>query len=271
MSFSVRTDVCIQCKMCVAECPTGLLVMKENGPAAGFGSCISCGHCVAVCPTNAIDYTVTPRADQIPVGDYQVPSPEEAEKFIRYRRSIRTFRDTPVSKAQITRLLNVARMAPTGSNSQGISYRVIQNKETLAAISEAVMDWMSGLGKENSRMRIYAYNAKRYNRTGHDFILHKAPALVLAISKDELIDRGRDNGHFALSYAELMAPSLGLGSCWSGFVEFCAQVGYEPLLKLLNLPAGYRVAGAIMVGYPKFKYRYMPERESLRVFFDEED
>lgn len=70
MSFSVRTDVCIQCKMCVAECPTGLLVMKENGPAAGFGSCISCGHCVAVCPTNAIDYTVTPRADQIPVGDY---------------------------------------------------------------------------------------------------------------------------------------------------------------------------------------------------------
>jgi len=26
-----------------------------------------------------------------------------------------------------------------------------------------------------------------------------------------------------------------------------------------------------MVGYPKFKYRYMPERESLRVFFDEED
>ena len=86
-----------------------------------------------------------------------------------------------------------------------------------------------------------------------------------------MIARGRDNGHFALSYAELMAPSLGLGSCWSGFVEFCAQVGYEPLLKLLNLPAGYRVAGAIMVGYPKFKYRYMPERESLRVFFDEED
>ena len=50
------------------------------------------------------------------------------------------------------------------------------------------MDWMNGLGKENSRMRIYAYNAKRYNRTGRDFILHKAPALVLAISKDELIE-----------------------------------------------------------------------------------
>lgn len=271
MSFSVLTDVCVKCNMCVAECPTGLLVMKENGPAAGFGSCISCGHCVAVCPTGAIDYTVTPRAEQIPVGDYHMPDPETAEKFLRYRRSIRTFRDTPVPKELITRLLNVARMAPTGSNSQGVSYRVIQKKETLTAISDAVMDWMIGLGKENSRMRIYAHNAKRYNRTGRDFILHKAPALVLAISKDKLVERGRDNGHFALTYAELMAPSLGLGSCWSGFVEFCAQVGYEPLLQLLNLPDGYRVAGAIMVGYPKFKYHYMPERESLRVFFDEED
>lgn len=133
------------------------------------------------------------------------------------------------------------------------------------------MNWMSELGKENSRMRIYAYNAKRYNRTGRDFILHKAPALVLAIAKDELVERGRDNGHFALTYAELMAPSLGLGSCWSGFVEFCAQTGYEPLLELLGLPEGYRVAGAIMVGYSKYKYRYMPERAPLTVYFDEED
>lgn len=162
-------------------------------------------------------------------------------------------------------------MAPTGSNSQGISYRVIQNEETLHAISEAVMNWMSALGKENSRMRIYSYNAKRYNRTGRDFILHKAPVLVLAISKDKLVERGRDNGHFALTYAELMAPSLGLGSCWSGFVEYCAQAGYGPLLELLGVPDGYTVAGAIMVGYPKYKYRYMPEREPLTVYFDEED
>lgn len=271
MSFSVRTDVCIRCNMCVVECPTGLLVMKEEGPVAGRGSCISCGHCVAVCPTEAIDYTVTPRAAQLPVGTYTLPSAEEAAHFLRYRRSIRTFSDKPVPKELLTKLLDVARMAPTGSNSQGISYRVIQNKDTLQAISEAVMNWMSELGKENSRMRIYAYNAKRYNRTGRDFILHKAPALVLAIAKDELVERGRDNGHFALTYAELMAPSLGLGSCWSGFVEFCAQTGYEPLLELLGLPEGYRVAGAIMVGYSKYKYRYMPERAPLTVYFDEED
>lgn len=81
MSFSVRTDVCVRCNMCVAECPTGLLVMKEHGPEAGRGSCISCGHCVAVCPTKAIDYSVTPREEQLPVGDYRVPAPEEAEQF----------------------------------------------------------------------------------------------------------------------------------------------------------------------------------------------
>lgn len=272
MSFSVNTEVCIRCNMCVAECPTGLLKMSDNGPVAGRGSCIACGHCVAVCPTEAIDYDLTPRAEQTKIGDYTLPTPEEAERFMRYRRSIRIFKDKEVPKEDIMRLLKIASMAPTATNSQGISYRVIQDREQLQAISRSVMDWMHEMGKENGRMRLYAMNAERYNKTGRDFILHKAPALVLALSKDsgEIAQRGRDNGHFCLSYAELFAPTLGLGSCWSGFVEFCAQAGYEPVLEKLGLPDGYRVAGAIMVGYPQYKYRYMPEREPLQVFFDEE-
>lgn len=270
MNFSVRTEVCVRCNMCVAECPTGLLIMTDDGPAAGRGSCIKCGHCVAICPTEAIDYDLTPRAEQIKVGDYKVLTPEEAEQFMRYRRSIRIFKDKQVPKEDIMRLLDIARMAPTGSNRQGVSYRVIQDKETLTAISQHVMEWMHKMGKVNGRMRLYARNADRYNDTGRDFILHKAPALVLALSKATDTESGHDNGHFALTYAELFAPTLGLGTCWSGFVEFCAEAGYTPLLEALQLPEGYKVAGAIMVGYPQYKYRYMPEREPLEVFFDEE-
>ena len=41
MLFTVNTEVCTRCGLCVADCPTGLLVMTEDGPKTGKGGCIS--------------------------------------------------------------------------------------------------------------------------------------------------------------------------------------------------------------------------------------
>ena len=98
--------------------------------------------------------------------------------------------------------------------------------------------------------RLYARGADMCVKRGQDFIWHDAPTLILAVTSEKMFDRGRDSGHFCLSYAELFAPTLGLGSCWSGFVEYCAQYGWEELLDLLDIPDGQKVAGALMVGYP---------------------
>ncbi|MBF1750644.1 MAG: 4Fe-4S binding protein, partial [Veillonella sp.] len=32
MLFTVNTEVCTRCGLCVADCPTGLLVMTDDGP-----------------------------------------------------------------------------------------------------------------------------------------------------------------------------------------------------------------------------------------------
>ena len=98
----------------------------------------------------------------------------------------------------------------------------------------------------------------------------KAPALIVAHVPEKMFDRGHDSAHFCLAYAELFAPSLGLGTCWSGFAEYCGQYDWEPFLKELNLPEGRKVGGAIMVGYPQYQYRYMPNRRPLDVTFDED-
>lgn len=270
MNFTVNTEVCTRCGICMAECPTGLLVMTENGPQPDRGGCLKCGHCVAVCPTMALDYDMTPRAEQPVLPNQTTLSPDEAELFLRRRRSIRVYKDMPVPREDLVRLLNVARMAPTATNSQGISFRVIQNKETLKKISVAVLNWMHMMGKKNARMRLYARGADMCVKRGQDFILHDAPTLILAVTSEKMFDRGRDSGHFCLSYAELFAPTLGLGSCWSGFVEYCAQYGWKELLDLLDIPDGQKVAGAIMVGYPKYKYRNLVERRPLDVSFDED-
>ncbi|MFR1903428.1 MAG: 4Fe-4S binding protein [Veillonella sp.] len=38
MLFTVNTEVCTRCGLCVADCPTGLLVMSDAGPVTGRGS-----------------------------------------------------------------------------------------------------------------------------------------------------------------------------------------------------------------------------------------
>lgn len=267
MEFKID-ERCIGCGRCAAECPTALLYMDDGRPKVGKSSCIACGHCVAVCPTEAIDYDVTPRSAQLPLTNYTRLTAEEAELFLRSRRSVRTYLPRQVEKETLLKLLDVARQAPTGSNTQGVSFKVIQNPATLKAIKEQVIAGLEEAGKTDARLRIYARNARHALEQGQDFILRGAPTLVLALGKADLFPRARDNGHFCLTYAELMAPSLGLGTCWAGFVEFCTQAGDPKWQTLLNLPEGLQVAGAMMVGYPAYTYRYAPNRAPLEVSFD---
>ena len=81
MLFTVNTEVCTRCGLCVADCPTGLLVMTDDGPKTGKGGCISCGHCVAVCPTLALDSDLTPRAEQVDITKETKFTPEQSRPY----------------------------------------------------------------------------------------------------------------------------------------------------------------------------------------------
>ena len=155
MLFTVNTEVCTRCGLCVADCPTGLLVMTDDGPKTGKGGCISCGHCVAVCPTLALDSDLTPRAEQVDITNETKFTPEQAELFLRSRRSIRNYQNKPVPAELIRKVLNVARMAPTATNTQGISYIVIRDKQKLRRIADLVLEWMHIAAKTVPIMRLY--------------------------------------------------------------------------------------------------------------------
>ncbi len=75
---------------------------------------------------------------------------------------------------------------------------------------------------------------------------------------------GAEDSALALSYLELFAPTLGLGSCWGGYF-YSAVNAYAPLFEALDLPADHRAFGAVMVGYPKFKYQRSPVRKEPQV------
>lgn len=264
--IQVDQEKCIRCGLCADVCPTSVINMGNQGPQATVQRCIACGHCVAVCPQAALDNVKAPLAKQLPLETIPVLDADTAARFLRARRSIRRYKQDAVPREKIMQILDIARLAPTGGNSQGVAYHVIDNIDPLRKITSAIVDWMEEQVQKGSPWASYYAGAvDSYRKTGQDIILRDAPCLILAITAKKFLPRGRDNTHFSLAYAELYAPSIGLGTCYAGFFEACATTGYQPLLKLLNLPEDMAVTGGLMVGYPQYTYKRLVDRNPLQV------
>lgn len=268
--IQVDHDKCIRCGLCVKVC-RGVLEMGDNGPEAKRPLCIACGQCVAVCPQGAFDNTNSPLARQTPIKETLVLPADAAAQFLRSRRSIRDYQQTSVPREKIRQVLDIARMAPTACNSQGIAYHVIDNPGTLQAIAAVINAWAEGELNRDSPMAAspWAPNAavqlEICRQTGEDFALRSAPCLIVATAAKSLAAPVRDNAYLSLAYAQLFAAALGLGTCWAGLFEYCAASGHKPLLELLAVPENMQIISGMMIGYPKYTYQRLVDRSPLQV------
>jgi nitroreductase len=62
--------------------------------------------------------------------------------FLRSRRSIRRYKEEPVPGQRMIELLEIAWFAPSGHNSQGVSYLVVEGAQNLMRLREIVVEWM---------------------------------------------------------------------------------------------------------------------------------
>jgi nitroreductase/NAD-dependent dihydropyrimidine dehydrogenase PreA subunit len=264
----VEQTKCVQCGACAAVCPVACIAMGKFEPKeeANIESCIHCGHCVAVCPNAALDNQESPLKNQVKIQKELSWDAEQASQFLRSRRSIRNYRPEQVPKDKLLQLLDMARFAPTASNRQGISFKIISGQEKLQKLTAATIGWLQQ-ETDNGRSTI-SKNASGHIRAfdeGKDPILHNAPHLIVAVCSRESGEIGRNSATFCLAYAELFAPAIGLGTCWAGILQHCAFSGYAPLLDIINVSADQMVAGALMVGYPLFRYHRLVDRNPLNV------
>lgn len=268
--IAIDEQKCSKDGVCVAECPMGIIqLQEENGfPEVfpeGEASCILCGHCVAVCPKGALSHRSISIEDCPPVRKELGVSEEQAIQFLRSRRSIRQYQDKAVEKEKIERLIEIARYAPTAGNSQLVEWLVVTDRSKLRTLAEMTVAWMRRAITEDTQNKFPPYFPRLVATwdAGHDAVLRNAPALVVASAPQEA-GNGMVDLTLALSYLELAAPILGLGTCWAGLL--CRALSFSPSLReVLGLPANHPHYYPMMLGYPKLKYQRLPQRKQPRI------
>ncbi len=267
--INVDHEKCNRDGICVEVCPLSLLVLDPKcGPKLKPGAshiCIGCGHCVAACPSGAIDNRKSPLAGQFPIPPGFSISPETAALFLRSRRSIRVYKDEPIPREQMLQLLEIARFAPSGHNSQGISYIVVDGREKVDRLREIVVEWMRETVSSQPDLanRYHMPAIIRSHEKGEDRVFRGAHQLIVAHASKELA-AAPISTYLALEYVEIYAPVLGIGTCWAGYAQACAQQ-FQPMSDFLKIPSENAIMGILMAGYPKHRYYRLPERNPLDV------
>lgn len=267
--FRINRVTCKQDGICAAVCPSRIIEMgKEGYPTAlpdKEASCIRCGHCVAVCPTASLDHRAM-SADQCPpvIGALHLSS-GHAEHFLRCRRSIRTYKSRSVDRGTIRRLIEAARYAPSGRNSQDAQWLVLSGSEEIHLLAALVAQWMRQTIACDPRTAGLMHLEKTLAswEKGVDIIFRDAPVVIVTHAHQDN-PRAQTTCTIALTYMELAAMGFALGCCWAGYF-MRAAVEYPPLMAALALPGGHQCFGAMMVGYPKFKYHRLPLRDEPKI------
>ncbi len=184
--------------------------------------------------------------------------------LVRRRRSIRRFKPDPVPDELITKIIEVARWAPSGFNMQPWEFVVVKKPELRAKIVEiAAPYWKQSVEMEEARP---AWQGRTWKLTGMtdtsgDFT--EAPVYIL-VCGDPRTQTGLPMGvqcdshrrwlihqsglANAFLYMHLAATTLGLATQWFSVV----QVPYVACLikKLLGIPDALETYDLMVLGYP---------------------
>lgn len=270
-NLMIDAEKCNKCGMCTEACPGYLIRIagEEALPSWVKGAeyaCLTCGHCVAICPTGALELSSIPVASCVAINRELQPAPEQLEHFLKSRRSVRAYKEEPVEKEKLLKLIDIARYAPSGHNAQPVHWLIIEEREKVKQLAQLSIDWLRGLINTNPDLAgmLQAEVLARTWDYGIDIITRGAPHLIFAHAQKDSVPMG--DCTIALTYLELAAHSMGLGACWAGFIQAAAL--YSPAVaEVVQLPEDHVSFGVMMIGYPKYKYTRIPVRNEARVIW----
>lgn len=252
----VRVDQmkCIGCGLCEADC-LAFNIRVQEGKAEVKGECLECGHCVAVCPANAVSID---GYDMDDIEEYEEEAftvdPEKLLRAIKFRRSIRFYKDKKVSEKDLKMLSQAGRYTATAKNNQDCCFVFVQ--EEREELKERVWGFIDAMGKhvDKALLPYVVFNRRRKADPSDDYLFRNAP-VVLFVTSDWPVDAG-----LAAQNIETMANALGMGALYNGFLARIADAN-EELKKWLGIE-GKTIKACLLLGYPDRVYkRTAPRKE----------
>lgn len=250
--IEINRDKCIGCGACVRDCITYSLKLGADSIAnIEQESCISCQHCFAVCPTGAI--TIDNKTPQN-ASSTSYANPDEILSLIKSRRSIRQFKNEEISSDDFKKIKEMLPYIPTGCNFNSLHFSIIESKTAMDKIRNYVNTKVLKL-ISNRFTQKYAGKFAKFKtafENGEDIIFRNAPHMIIVSSHIKAPCANIDP-IIALSYIELYAQSIGLGTCWCGFAQACFKI-LPRLSNMADIPNNYKPVYVMLIGKPAVKY-----------------
>lgn len=154
----------------------------------------------------------------------------EFSEVIKNRHSVRKYTDQTVDREIIDTIIGIAESAPSSRNSHSTAFMVVEDSDTLKAMSE---------------MRDH----------GASF-LKNAPAAIVVLGDTTKSDIWVENAAISSTFIQLAATAMDLGSCWI-HVRDRLRVKADPsrgtaeeyLRELLGIRDEFKVLCVISLGY----------------------
>lgn len=268
LQWTIDRDRCIQCGACVDDCPFHILEMRDGYPATNpkrVHHCIRCQHCLAVCPTGAASIFGVNPDRSLPLPE-SLPSAKQMEALIRGRRSVRFYKPEPLPSTTIAGMLATVANAPTGKNKRQCLFTVIEDQESMALLRRETME---GLRRAVAERRLseglgYFRHVVTAWDQGRDIIFRNAPHLLM-VSAPPTITTPDADMLIAMSYFEMLAASMGIGTLWNAMIRWAFSVIETDMFKRLGIPEDHVKGYTLLFGLPAVRYHRTVQRDEAMI------
>lgn len=174
------------------------------------------------------------------------------------RRSIRKFKPDPIPEEKIRLLLESARLAPSGTNTQPWRFIVIKDNNTKKKLQEAAHNQrhirrapvviaccadLSAFKEFSKRVDELINSGALPERTRDVFIPYLKKGMD-TVKKQDLVTAAAANVSIAVEHMVLQAVELGLGTCWVRWYDD------NKVKEILGIPDFVEVIALMPVGVP---------------------
>ncbi len=203
-------------------------------------------------------------------------------EIVQNTRTIRRFKSDPVSDEDIDKIIEVARLAPSGFNQQPWDFVVVKKPELRKKISEYCQSYMTESG-EMEATRQPEYKVFRPEPVGSEADFSVAPVFIIVLGDTRAkaglplgvrFDAHRRETIFlsslanAFIYMHMAASTLGLASQWLSITS--TPYTHCMIKALLGIREELEIYDTLVVGYPAAKARPKLLRDkSKMVHFDD--